>query len=93
MITLFERFYDKPLKQRLLELLNTSSARGMKNRASYILQVFDWSDSIEQYLDRTKKKLDKLSCVHKILDFEMNLKKFESENPNVNLKDALEMKD
>ena len=40
-----------------------------------------------------KKKLDKLSCVHKILDFEIDLKKFEGENPNVNLKDALEMKD
>ena len=93
MITLVENFYSESLKQRFLELLNISSARGMKNRASYILQVFDWSDSIEKYLDRAKKKLDKLSCVHKILDFEIDLKKFEGENPNVNLKDALEMKD
>ena len=47
---------SEPLKQRLLELLNTSSARGMKSRASYILQVFDWSDSIEQVSRQSKEK-------------------------------------
>lgn len=93
MEALFQSFYNDSLKQEFMETLNISSARGMKNRAAYILQVFDWSDSIEKYLDRTKKKLDKLSCVHKILDFKIDLKTFKSKNPNINLKDALEIKD
>ena len=73
-------------------MLTVASARGMTNRVEYIASLFDWIDSIEEYVSKAEKKLDKLSDVHKILDFKFNTKKFQDENPNISTSAALEIK-
>ena len=92
LISIASQEYSNTLKRDFLDMLIVASARGMTNRVEYIASLFDWIDSIEEYVSKAEKKLDKLSDVHKILDFKFNTKKFQDENPNISTSAALEIK-
>ena len=92
LVSIASQEYSNTLKRDFLDMLTVASAKGMTNRISYITSLFDWIDSIEEYIAKAEKKLSKLSDVHKILGFKFDTKKFQDENPNISTSAALEIK-
>ena len=93
LVSIASQEYSNTLKRDFSDMLTVASAKGMTNRISYITSLFDWIDSIEEYIAKAEKKLSKLSDVHKILGFKFDTKKFQDENPNISTSGALEIKD
>ena len=93
LVSIASQEYSNTLKRDFLDMLTVASAKGMTNRISYITSLFDWIDSIEEYIAKAEKKLSKLSDVHKILGFKFDTKKFQDENRNISTSGALEIKD